>query len=93
MKRPVALWTRYDDGSIDYCLVHVSIRGGGIAKLISRVTTWTRHVLSQGRWLLEIEFPFGPGVPAGMQESKIAGENPALLSKGAADALVEKHNG
>ena len=21
MKRPVALWTRYDDGTIDYCLV------------------------------------------------------------------------
>jgi hypothetical protein len=22
MKRPIAIWTRYDDGSIDYCLVN-----------------------------------------------------------------------
>jgi len=29
MKKPVAIWTRYDDGSLDYCLVEeIKFLGG-----------------------------------------------------------------
>ena len=40
MKKPVAIWTRYDDGSLDYCLVEeIKFSGGtpvagGIGRLL-----------------------------------------------------------
>jgi len=69
MKRPVAVWTRYDDGSIDYCLV--SPHSPFYAPLV-------------GWWERRKQNKQSPSI-------HIIGH---LFRdrKGAADALVEKHN-
>jgi len=57
MKRPVAIWTRYDDGTIDYCLVQPEKKYGATIKkrnrllfcrsclLLRKIKTYTKVVV------------------------------------------------